>query len=571
MGKLFKVLAFADPDARHAAGLRAMRVIVSGMTMLQAPIARPRCPASATPSSPARAACRTASTRASTAASARTTRPRKVAENRARMAAALGVAPEQFLTCYQIHSPNVVVADEPWTATTRPRADAIVTRDAGPRASASRPPIAGRCCSPIRRRGVIGAAHAGWRGALDRRARGDRRRDGKARREARAHRRRGRPDDPPAATTRSARIWSTASSRPTPDNARFFAPATRRATRCSTCRAISPRGLQRAGIAQVEDLGALHLCRSGAVLHLPPHHPPRRAGLRPAHQRDRARRLTLSCGHRTVMPDRRGWTVAGNSRYGFAAQAGCRNKNKAADAGSCRCGASESAHVRRADASSRLAACRGRGDARRRRGRMLARMHGSGRLRQRRRPGTHRRVRIDRRPAAGGIPQARREVSTTRPARARSPWCRARAPATYRVRGYVSRAGRARQDHLRLGLGRLRQPTSAARCASPARNRPPPSRRAATPGRGADDARCCAAWPATAWSRSPAFLNHRPRQPAARAGADPRRRWSPAATIRRSRGPASSAVRQPASGEPKPTPAGAAAATLDGRRQPQGP
>ena len=52
-------------------------------------------PASATRSSRARAACRRASTRASTAASAPTMHPDKVRENRARMAAALGVAPEQ--------------------------------------------------------------------------------------------------------------------------------------------------------------------------------------------------------------------------------------------------------------------------------------------------------------------------------------------------------------------------------------------------------------------------------------------------------------------------------------------
>jgi copper oxidase (laccase) domain-containing protein len=36
-----------------------------------------------------------------------------VAENRVRMATTLGVAPERFLTCYQIHSPDVVVAAEP--------------------------------------------------------------------------------------------------------------------------------------------------------------------------------------------------------------------------------------------------------------------------------------------------------------------------------------------------------------------------------------------------------------------------------------------------------------------------
>ena len=54
--------------------------------------------------------------------------PDKDAENRARMAAALGVSADRLLTPYQIHSPDVVVADAPWTHDTRPRADAVVTR-----------------------------------------------------------------------------------------------------------------------------------------------------------------------------------------------------------------------------------------------------------------------------------------------------------------------------------------------------------------------------------------------------------------------------------------------------------
>jgi YfiH family protein len=88
-----------------------------------------------------------------------------VAENRARMAAALGVEPHRFLTAYQIHSPNVVVAETPWTGDTRPRADAIVTRM---RALAIGVTTAD--CGPVLlaepQAGVIGAAHAGWRGAL---------------------------------------------------------------------------------------------------------------------------------------------------------------------------------------------------------------------------------------------------------------------------------------------------------------------------------------------------------------------------------------------------------------------
>jgi len=88
-----------------------------------------------------------------------------VAENRARMAAALGVAPRRFLTAYQVHSPTVVVAEAPWSSESRPRADAIVTRM---RALAIGVTTAD--CGPVLfadpQAQVIGAAHAGWRGAL---------------------------------------------------------------------------------------------------------------------------------------------------------------------------------------------------------------------------------------------------------------------------------------------------------------------------------------------------------------------------------------------------------------------
>src|SRR5579864_9108783 len=88
-----------------------------------------------------------------------------VAENRARMAAAVGVEPSRFLTCYQIHSPAVVVAETPWRPEARPRADAIVTRM---RALAIG--VSTADCGPVLladpKAHVIGAAHAGWRGAL---------------------------------------------------------------------------------------------------------------------------------------------------------------------------------------------------------------------------------------------------------------------------------------------------------------------------------------------------------------------------------------------------------------------
>ena len=90
--------------------------------------------------------------------------PDKVAENRARMAAILGVTPERLLTPYQIHSPDVVVVEEPWTHDTRPRADAIVTKT--PRLAIG---VSTADCGPLlfadSQARVIGAAHAGERAA----------------------------------------------------------------------------------------------------------------------------------------------------------------------------------------------------------------------------------------------------------------------------------------------------------------------------------------------------------------------------------------------------------------------
>ena len=91
--------------------------------------------------------------------------PANVAENRRRMAEQIGVKPEHLLTAYQIHSPDVVVASEPWDTAARPRADAIVTRIEGLAIG-----ITAADCGPVLladpNARVIGAAHAGWKGAL---------------------------------------------------------------------------------------------------------------------------------------------------------------------------------------------------------------------------------------------------------------------------------------------------------------------------------------------------------------------------------------------------------------------
>lgn len=91
--------------------------------------------------------------------------PDHVAENRARMAGLLGVSPDRLLSLYQIHSPEVVVAENPWARDQRPRADAVVTRI--PRLAIG---VSTADCGPLlfadAQAGVIGAAHAGWRGAF---------------------------------------------------------------------------------------------------------------------------------------------------------------------------------------------------------------------------------------------------------------------------------------------------------------------------------------------------------------------------------------------------------------------
>ena len=91
--------------------------------------------------------------------------PVHVEENRRRMAELLGVAPTHFLSLWQTHSPDVVVASEPWQGGSRPRADAIVTRTEGLAIGAT-----AADCGPILfvdpAARVIGAAHAGWKGAL---------------------------------------------------------------------------------------------------------------------------------------------------------------------------------------------------------------------------------------------------------------------------------------------------------------------------------------------------------------------------------------------------------------------
>jgi YfiH family protein len=90
----------------------------------------------------------------------------KVMENRRRALAMIELPEEALATTYQIHSADVVEVTEPWPLDARPKVDAMVT---------TRPAIAlgisTADCAPVLladpEAGIIGAAHAGWRGAVN--------------------------------------------------------------------------------------------------------------------------------------------------------------------------------------------------------------------------------------------------------------------------------------------------------------------------------------------------------------------------------------------------------------------
>ena len=95
--------------------------------------------------------------------------PDHVAANRSRALSRLAGDCE-LLTLYQVHSPDVVIIEEPWRPSDAPKADAAVTGRPGLALG-----ILTADCAPVlfadgdanAGAGVIGAAHAGWKGALE--------------------------------------------------------------------------------------------------------------------------------------------------------------------------------------------------------------------------------------------------------------------------------------------------------------------------------------------------------------------------------------------------------------------
>jgi hypothetical protein len=210
--------------------------------------------------------------------------------NRARVAAALGVAPERLLSLHQTHSTDVVFAGpEGWTE--RPRADAAVTATPGIALG-----ILTADCAPVLLHDpeaeVVGAAHAGWRGALE----------GVLDQPARL---RGRPGIP----------------RPLPRRGGGLRPLLRPRPRRPA--ALRPAGLRARAAARVGS-GAgcldrrLHPLRPGALLLLPPVDPGRRARLRPADLGDQALITPPSARAAPPRPPRRSYRRRPGCRPGFA-------------------------------------------------------------------------------------------------------------------------------------------------------------------------------------------------------------------------------------------------------------
>lgn len=89
-----------------------------------------------------------------------------VLENRARVVAALGLPPpEQPLIARQVHGVKVITVTKPWNMETAPEGDGMVTAERGIVLG-----ILSADCAPVlfaaRKEKIIGACHAGWRGAV---------------------------------------------------------------------------------------------------------------------------------------------------------------------------------------------------------------------------------------------------------------------------------------------------------------------------------------------------------------------------------------------------------------------
>ena len=208
----------------------------------------------------------------STAASARTTRPIMLRKTARRMAQALGVAPDRFLTAYQIHSPDVVTVERAMGA----GCAATRRRHGDTHARHSRIGVSTADCGPVLfadpQARVIGAAHAGWRGAFT----------GVLEATIAAMEKLGAARD--RITVALGPMIRQTNYEVGPEfverfraadagNGRFFLPSAKRtATRCSIWPATSRRAIAARWHRADRRPRSLHLCRSGTILQLSPRH-----------------------------------------------------------------------------------------------------------------------------------------------------------------------------------------------------------------------------------------------------------------------------------------------------------
>lgn len=91
--------------------------------------------------------------------------PARVLENRRRMAEQLGLPAQALVSVHQVHSPDVVAIEHPFARDARPKADGMATARPGLALA-----VTTADCGPVLfadpEAGVVGACHAGWRGAF---------------------------------------------------------------------------------------------------------------------------------------------------------------------------------------------------------------------------------------------------------------------------------------------------------------------------------------------------------------------------------------------------------------------
>ena len=204
--------------------------------------------------------------------------PAAVMENRRRAASAFGVGPQRLNVCYQVHSTLVAAADAPW-GEARPRADGVVATQAGLICGALAADCAPVLLADAEAR-VVGAVHAGWRGALA----GVIEAGVAAMVSQGAQRERIVAAVGPCIARASYEVGLgplAAFEAVDPAFARFFAPGREPSRRQFDLPGFVLARLAAAGVGAAEWIGADTCADENHLLFQPPRHPPRRARLRP--------------------------------------------------------------------------------------------------------------------------------------------------------------------------------------------------------------------------------------------------------------------------------------------------